>query len=264
MKDNRLDELFRNELESHKITPPQNAWAKIEEGLPNKNKKGAYFWLSIAASIMLLATIGWLTFSNGNIAQQATQEVLSEVKTEVAPSTTAQSNDLKPKVDISTDAEKTIELIDPVPTESKTFALVAVANASKENADEVQESVIEDSQSLINENLRLAIDVIQPKDFKKPNFIVSNFSALKINLNTDILMQSVMLSPEEFEEIESERDRRPSFISGIVSVARGVNSGTKALSEIRKSKNEFITNDLKYGQKTDGSVEGTDEPPTKQ
>jgi len=39
-----------------------------------------------------------------------------------------------------------------------------------------------------------------------------------------------------------------------VSVAKGVNGGKLALSEIRKSKNNFFTNDLKYG-----SSEGEDE-----
>ncbi|HEY9116464.1 MAG TPA: hypothetical protein VIN11_01495 [Roseivirga sp.] len=262
MKDNRLDELFRNGLETHKITPPQNAWAKIEGNLPNKNKKGAYFWLSIAASAMLFATIGWLAFSNQDAAQKVSQEVLSEVKTDVTPTTSATPDALTAEVEVPIQKKKDNDLIDPIQSNSNPTLLIA--SSSIENSEELQESIMEGSESLINESFNLKIDLIQPTSFKKPAFVASNLRVRNINRSADLLMESVMLSPEEFEQIENEKGRRSGFISGIVSLAKGVNSGTKALSEIRKSKNEFITNDLKYGQKTDGSTEGTDEPPTKQ
>ena len=44
-----------------------------------------------------------------------------------------------------------------------------------------------------------------------------------------------------------------SLMSGIVSVAKGVNEGTKALSEMRKSKIEFVNSELKYGSDQDQS-----------
>ena len=48
---------------------------------------------------------------------------------------------------------------------------------------------------------------------------------------------------------EPQKKKKFSLLSGIVTVAKGVNSGKLALSEMRKSKNDFFNNDLKYGSK---------------
>ncbi len=265
MKDNRLDDLFRNGLESYKITPPQNAWAQIEEGLPKNKKKGAYFWFSIAASIMLLATIGWLAFSNSDISQNAAQEVLSENNSEVNETIASQPED---KVDLNNsplaqENQAPIELIEALESQTDNMPALVAGNEALDT-EQLTESIISASNSWIDESFELKVQPIHPKLLARSPFLVTNYASFKLSLNSDMLMQNVIVSPQELEAMEDGQKKKFGFLHSIVSVAKGVNNGSKAIAEIRKSKNEFITNDLKYGQKTDEDVEKVDDSPSKQ
>ena len=67
--------------------------------------------------------------------------------------------------------------------------------------------------------------------------------------------ESFSIAPEGRDALENERKKKFGFLDGIVSMAKSVNSGAKAISEIRKSKNEWVSNDLKYGDKAEDSKE---------
>jgi hypothetical protein len=53
--ENRIDELFKEKLENHPLPAPTEAWAKIEESLPKKNK--IIFAWRLAAAFVLLGAL---------------------------------------------------------------------------------------------------------------------------------------------------------------------------------------------------------------
>ncbi|MEJ0057568.1 MAG: hypothetical protein WDN75_19145 [Bacteroidota bacterium] len=63
---NKLDELFKEKLASHSITPSTGAWDKVEAGLSKKNK--GIGWLRWAAVFLLGMLMAGLFLINNNEA----------------------------------------------------------------------------------------------------------------------------------------------------------------------------------------------------
>lgn len=53
----RLDQLFREKLSNHKITPSADAWEKINTGLRQKRRPAA-IWMAVAATVILIGVTG--------------------------------------------------------------------------------------------------------------------------------------------------------------------------------------------------------------
>ncbi len=257
MKGNNIDQLFRNKLDSHKSEAPSGAWNKIEAGLPQKKKRGIYFWVTMAASFTLIASIGWilLTDSENNVSIN-NEQLLSEQDnkpTEVTPEKEQIEENLKLQADQNNGAP--IQLIEPQSREPKVLL-----------ADNLQEAI--NDQAFVEIPKRevapktLNIDLLRPR-ISNSLLLANHTSFQSININSDILLQSAVLSREEFEIILNNKNQKPGFLNSIVSVAKSMNNGAKALSEIRKNKNEFVTSDLKYGVETDSEDEDDDSPMNK-
>jgi len=61
--DKNIDKYFRDQLDNHEIKPSGLAWERLEKRLDG-NKKPAYPWMKVAASVVLLLTMGsliWLS-----------------------------------------------------------------------------------------------------------------------------------------------------------------------------------------------------------
>lgn len=236
MKGNRIDELFRNKLDHHRSEAPIGAWDKIEAGLPQKKKKGAYFWLSIAASVCLIAVTTWLLWNPTDATQQAPelaekpQELPQKEIQEEAP---ANEEIVSPK-------EETIELISPKVQEPA--QLVAEAN-NDQATNELEASL---TASVPEPNFA-NVDLIEPEALRARLWLKRPPRVLQVKIDTQTLVQSSLLSKSEFEQRQEAKSKGFGLLDGIIAVAKGVNSGVKALSEIRQSKNEFVSSDLKYG-----------------
>ncbi|MBO6662081.1 MAG: hypothetical protein JJ909_01715 [Roseivirga sp.] len=253
MKGNKIDELFRNGLESHKASAPVGAWDKIEAGLPQKKKKGAIFWISIAASFTLVAAISWLALDNKQQAQLQQQEILSEKEAQpesLNKGTLAQEENQQeyPVQNKTVPTEK----IDPISNEIDQLPLLVADNSS--SLKEIQEEIQAEFQEMNEQAFELKIELIQPRALK-PQFMARNLSKSDFIISTDFLKESFSIAPEGRDALENERKKKFGFLDGIVSMAKSVNSGAKAISEIRKSKNEWVSNDLKYGDKAEDSKE---------
>lgn len=62
MENHKIDRLFQDKLSRHEVDPSPQAWEAINAELKKDNKP--MVWLSIAASVALIATIGWLMLRN--------------------------------------------------------------------------------------------------------------------------------------------------------------------------------------------------------
>lgn len=267
MKGNKIDELFQKGLTSHKISAPSTAWDKIETQLPKQSKKGVYFWLSIAASIMLIFTFSWLIVSN-------TQDN-SAVNNSLAADTTP-VEEVTPKAEEDNKPEVIKPIIQP---DVATQSLVAVTDEKedkKENLIELNRQAAKPVVQLakLTEEAEPTIDIAPIIERESIELIVIDPRRKpKYSVTESIVQNNLLLKPSlVFEEylnsyqgpgVAPSRKKRFSLLSGIVSVAKGVNSGKVAISEIRKSKNEFISNDLKYGN-TEGQDEDLEDDPKRE
>jgi hypothetical protein len=77
---NNLDQFFKEKLENHTEKPSALAWERLESQLPKKSKSYKGIWWSIAASLTLIFTVGYLLMREGNVVID--QPLLSENKTE--------------------------------------------------------------------------------------------------------------------------------------------------------------------------------------
>lgn len=213
MKDNHpIDNLFQERLVSRKTTPPANAWSAIEGNIQEKRgARGFIFYLAIAASVSLVCAFTWSNLNESSDAERVTTE-LARIQRE--------------KPTVNSDYPSAFEL--SLPNHLQTTAIVA----------DLKEKPFQAASS--NEEMRFIADV-ERIEFNKT--VASQHATFRTDLNLN--MSSFITSPGVFEETSRNRF---SLIKGIASMARGVNDGKKAISGIRKSKIEFINDDLKFGK----------------
>lgn len=258
MKGNNIDDLFRNGLGSHKITPPSSAWDKIESQLPAKKKKGVYFWISIAASIILVFAFGWIILSGSQNQQTVDQNL--QANREAAP--IEDSSQSTPELKQPDAIKATIpdqQLVAKAPAKISTPSVKVPNNKAttnilvEEDMNKLQADV-DAKHELIDK--RQIIEIMKHDTKPLPSFFNAkdmSFDAYAIDIS--ISLESY-ISSYQILTLDPTKKKRFSLLSGIVNVAKGVNNGKIALSEMRKSKNDFFNNDLKYGSK-EGEPEET-------
>lgn len=250
MKDNKLDDLFKAGLSQNKLTPPPGAWDKIEAELPAKSKKGAEFFLSIAASLTLILSLGWIFISNQNGQSSLNTKQQAKVETE-KPST--KDNDKAPSLNQPQKEDNSNEMIIPVQSVQSSTNLVAqIDNTPTVITSKTEEVLIEEKDEII-----LDIQFASPKSLNRSSVaLIKGFKFQTSDYQESL--QAFLSSQPTLTEIPDRR--RFSLIGGLVSVAKGVNNTKVGISDLRKSKNEFVTNELKYGEKVDSVDDDEDSP----
>jgi hypothetical protein len=68
MQDKEFDELFRSKLDAFEQEPSDNVWPEISAALASsKRRKRSTAWLSVAASVVVLATFGTIYIGKKNV-----------------------------------------------------------------------------------------------------------------------------------------------------------------------------------------------------
>ena len=266
MKGNKIDDLFRNGLESHKISPPSTAWDKVESQLPKQSKKGIYFWISIAATILLVFAFGWIALNSQSDSQKADDKLQTAqnepkkaVLTPAEQKQQAQAeiiNPITPKKDLVAGSTETMKMTPSVTVPSKSINHTAIKSTEKLANIEVQDSPVEAEQPPM---IIIDLEHILPATAKTPKFFVVE-QVVKEDFVKDFSVDiEVFVASHYIMTEEPTKRKRFSLLNGIVSVAKGVNNGKLAFSEMRKSKNDFFNNDLKYGSKESESEDIEDD-----
>jgi len=99
--ENKLDKLFRNQLSKHEETPSMNAWEQIHRQLASNRKSLWIKRLSIAASIILIATAGFVGYRS-----------LSDLAVESNPGITESTLPIS-KLDSNLDLNNQEKLVEP-------------------------------------------------------------------------------------------------------------------------------------------------------
>lgn len=238
MKGNPIDDLFREKLGNHKITPPANAWSQIEGNLAKK-KKGAFFWLSIAASVAIILTAGALYInqsekSGADLEQlQANKEVENE-----AVKTPDQNN---------------------IDTPSKEKQNTKDQSQEKETAPSIQfvqpQQIAAPSKLTAQADTKPTVDIIETVGQSRVIINIDKIDiAQTLSVNTSVDFDYLKLMPltlkdytDESFEIDMQNKKKFSMMDGLISIAKGVSKTKETLSDLRTAKNEFVTNELKYG-----------------
>lgn len=257
MKDNNIDDLFRNGLGSHRITPPSTAWDKVESQLPTKSKKGVYFWVSIAASIILVLSFGWIILSDSETQQPDVENFQAkEDATQVGTPRTVDPEKTPALIEATIPNKQLVAqapVKDSTPAPKNTIASDVSKTSMSTQIDKLQANA-EVKDELLEEKASLELNVLNTKAL--PIFYsAQEMSNNSLEIDLSVALESY-ISGYQILTLEPTKKKKFSLLSGIVNVAKGVNSGKLALSEMRKSKNDFFINDLKYGSK-EGEPEET-------
>lgn len=251
MKGNKIDDLFRTGLESHKTPPPSTAWDKIESQLPKESKKGIYFWFSLAASIILIFTFGWIMIQKDQGTQESSEDVLASQKATIKKVEPKKEKDLQDQIKIVPPSElKQQDLV----AKKTSPVRIKKAHAPKFKMPSVPVEAVKNANLAVTDRASLPVELVNitliKVDIKSvPRFFIAeqmSQNAFMKDLSVDL--ESYLNSYQALVAEPSKR-RRFSLLNGIVTVAKGVNNSKIALSEMRKSKNDFFNNDLKYGSK---------------
>ena len=110
MKTNKLDKIIKEKFENRTFTPSTSAWERLSVQLdeqPKEKKRGLFFYISIAASILLLVSIGFQIFTTDDnkaipikeeiVISPLEKEVIKEKIDEVFEEAIVKKNEIKPK-----------------------------------------------------------------------------------------------------------------------------------------------------------------------
>ena len=250
MKDNKIDNLFRAGLSQNKLTPPPPAWDRIEKELPSKSKKGAWYFISIAASLALILSLGWIFLGESTIE---TTNKLQEAKIQPTVSD-KETSSVDPKKE-----DLVPEIIEPI----EKIETISLAKTAKQLRQKSFDHNIQFSDTETNSRVDkkpVAIELVRLKSLKQISFVsLNDFKFQTTTLNVKESLQAY-LSKQPNIDTSVPKKKKFSVLGSIVSVAKGVNQGKIGLSEFRKSKNEFIMNELKYGDKSESDDDDEDAP----
>jgi len=97
METDKFEQHIKTKLNKREISPSNEAWDKISEGLAvdKSSKKPSYFWIGIAASILVLIGTGFFFFNNGkNENSNEVEVVVTPVKKVLKESSVEKTNNV--------------------------------------------------------------------------------------------------------------------------------------------------------------------------
>lgn len=122
MSSEELDKLFRDKLEGLAQEPGADAWSSVQTQLGDK--KGMWFYMRIAAALLLLITFGGLYFLNTNSLETPDRNVADQTPVESNPVTDTVKIDSakkeKPIPEVVERLDNTIAAIDTSKTKKET------------------------------------------------------------------------------------------------------------------------------------------------
>lgn len=252
MKGNQIDDLFRQKLSHQKLNPPPAAWSAIEQNLPVKKKKGAYFWMSIAASILVIFTLGWLLLDKGQDSLVTEPGTLAKTKTPVEIKIPAEAE--KPVENLVAEEKTTPEVIRE-PLEEPPQKLVAQV---QDKIDELKENLSSNDINIEELSLRQPVDEVSMITIDQRMAPTMFANAFKDEILMPLELSAYYIPYTEDLEL-SPKKKKFRVLNGIISIAKEVNSGKLSFSELRNAKNNWVVDDLKYGSK-EADSDTEDEP----
>ncbi len=267
MSNKELDNLFKNKLEEFNQTPTQDLWGQIDKQLEPKQKKPMVWFLSIAASIVLLIAVGISIYIsedcpgcednkmmslNDTPPKGSLNEPIKEIKTaentrpafdsQVANKNSTEENNesLEPEATHSIKKESknksasTTELKTPViESVQQDYNTVAL---NKVTVKEKNPGVLETKGTqdfILEERVNIAKNDI-------PHATDETNSASKTSKGKSVIFDISEFSQKSaMAQIEVE-EKKQSKLKKIFNIAKDIKQGESGLKDLREAKNELF------------------------
>ena len=275
MSNRELDNLFKNKLEDIKKTPSSKAWQKLQSDLPEDTKKGTWYYLGIAASILLLTGfVGFMLINNEDkpdeqlaekqILQNGEKRDVNGVDTEttiqdadIASKNIADNNRKNTAVQTSTSknyedntyakSNKPESLNTSTTNKNKALTKVnhalqdteLVAKNTKDKDLDTNEKKVSDTNATTNE-VSTSIEQEEQSNGKTLIFDIEDFKKKTIAVNN-----------ESINEIGEEDPQKKSRIRKVFSAIKNIKESENGLGELRNAKNDLFA--LNFKKDNEGS-----------
>ena len=230
------DKLFREKLEGHQKPAPASAWEKIAAAQSKKNDK--WLWLKIAASIALVAVIGYMSWpepKTENLSHEASTKPSEEKTSEQVPQVSEKMADVKTETtQPSANSDKPST---PVSTRK------TVVKKMSPPKDDIQNlNVAETKKEETKEDIALVETVIQPQI--KDTSVAAQPEPQKITLVYTAKDVEEYLDKKSLEEATSD-SKKSSTLKKLLRKAEDLTNNQDPFGELRQKKNEILALNFK-------------------
>lgn len=238
------DKLFRDKLERYQKAAPAGAWDRINTGLAKKNSGHTFRWISIAASLLILAAVVFLLSRDKKSIDHAELPTAHQ-KTSV-PETSSGHETEQPKVvrqkdELKAPAEqnKVAPSQRQVPEQKEERKKVIIP--SEAPAEEITVVQAEEEQKIIR-------TPEQPEVITDPSLEEQPVVASAAAAQPDEQNIKLVFSAEESEEYLDKKalaeatssDKKPSTLKKLLKKAEGLATNQDPFGELRQKKNEIL------------------------
>lgn len=264
MSNQELDNLFKNKLEEFTQKPTRDLWGEIDEQLEPKKKPPFIWLLGVAASLLLLVSIGAFFYLNQNESIPYDKVLAQNNNDKVNPNLENET-----QVKIKTPIENTIQekntnqlkkvkalpitktYAKPV-SEGKIIAPIEKAEkaqniASNDNAipkiENAEDNSIEEIDILKTES-EIKLTKIQETDATPSDNTASTSSKSKT-----LVFDISEFTTESALAKNEEENKKESKLKKIFNIAKDIKEGENGLRELREAKNSLLA----LGTKNDGN-----------
>lgn len=273
MTRHKIDDLFEQKLAGSEFTPSTAAWSKLESQLAQKKKKGFFFYMSIAASVALVLTFGWLVWrSQAHISQTDAIALIDMNKSRglapidsVAPQVPAVRTEetmIDPSEDISVESVKDEQLLKKKTSESKdkkkpaqkksvpVIMIQQKSNLAQHDASgEIQDDV---SNEMIDQPL--VSDELQQNAWESTAVNISEHQLEQPSKESGSIKLTYTLKPaitaERIAEQAVVEETKKSPFKKAMAFAKNIKENPKGIGNLRDAKNNLLSfNKKKNGTK---------------
>lgn len=258
MSDKDLDSLFKNKLEEFHKTPVRDLWAEINEQLPNKAKTPGYWILGIAASLLLLVTVGVVfynyTTEDSNVIELANND--QPIEKNVEHSEVQQSSKIETSVtkdeeipELTTTPKETKHVINKEikKTPAKTNSAQSILKTELNEVQVAENNMDTNSESNnVNEAVDIKMLVIDQEDVAANNNetqatpSVDNASKSKQPGSTLTFDINDLGQKEELASNDTKDAKKESKLKQLFNIAKDLKEGESGISDLREAKNELF------------------------
>lgn len=267
MSNKELDSLFRNKLGELERSPKADSWDKIQGQLNTEKSKGGWFFMRIAATLLLLITFGAVYWLNQDevedkpmVAEKTVKEEIEEIPTQSSDFTHSvepdQNTDASVAIthdkvnDNQTDNKAEEGLIrkqentkkkikrSPKPNRYIQKQMEIIPDSFEENIAQVETQEVPEKLSEKQEVIE-KIELNAQTDATPTTAIASSEQYASSTGSTLVFDIDDLDAPREVVKVESPSDRKRG-LKRILELVKEVKNGEKGLSDLRESKNELL------------------------
>lgn len=235
------DKLFKQKLENYQRTAPVSAWSRIEAGRSKKNNK--YFWLKIAASLLLLSVISYTIISINKVDDNSIvsqQNPLQENNKPNETDTLLQEKKSIPSPVIKEPDQKLAEIIKPIETKS-------IVKGRKE---EISNTIVTEK------NLNTNNEVTLQNNLTPIEIVVAEINeevAPEKNRNFKLVIEADEVNKKYLKERNvaqaTSNDESSSGIKKLLDKAQDLKNNQDPFGDLRQVKNEILALNFQTNKK---------------